>query len=148
MTAKTNNRSIFASFQPMDNPEIANCLGLYGFHLLGLDAQGEITKVDLCGLWVRLDSPRVKFAPDGGDPPSARAGRALELHQTATAMVRAQAPELAAPVAIFINDAGEVEAVELYEFLSRVPTFAADLPSLVNPAALQVARTGCEAPAF
>ena len=135
MTIESKDHYFYATIEPTRNAKIAGCIGYYSFNRLGLDDRGDVATVLLYGLWLRVDDNRVTFVPDGGEPPSARAGRALDLHQAATALIRAHADKLQTATAYYINDAGKVGSCELAEFLAdRVPGFGADLPSLTHPA--------------
>ncbi len=74
---------------------------------------------------------RIVFTYDGGDPPNARAGRALDLHQAAVERVRADALRLRKHVAFFLDDRDSLAAMPLDRWAKeRAPAVVAALPDL------------------
>lgn len=65
---------------------------------------------------------------DHRDPPSAKAGLALDLHQAATAIVRTDAPKLKERVAFYIDDTGKVaRSSEKAFYRDRAPVVVAGM---------------------
>lgn len=116
METNNLNQFFFVTFDPNDkDAEIENCLGFYSFRVLA-QPYGEPLSWLVYGMHVQDLHNRVVLTYAGGDPPSVRAGLALDLHQAAAARVRADARRIRKPVAFYIDDAGQVAAVAVDRF--------------------------------
>lgn len=144
----------FGAFKPCKNYEDLTQIGT--FELLHLDAleSGGVGLVPALACSVALKYGAVSINWESGNPPSAKAGRALDLQRAAAARVKATAAKLSAPRFYWLDAAGKVTegdesaiASRLRELLAlsadlAAPSFADDLraalfPHKVMPAAAQ-----------
>lgn len=110
------NKAVFARYNPKDiNTELEGCIGAYDFCQLNKE-NSEQPVILIYGLWVIKRGNRVSFAFAGGEPPSVRAGLALDLHQAAAARIRTDAPKIRHATAYYIDDAGKIAASSLTAF--------------------------------
>lgn len=110
--------------------DVPNCIGFYSFRVIERTRYGIVPAM-IYGLWVQSIGGRIVFTYDGGDPPSARAGAALALHQAAIARVRADALRLRKHVAFFLDDGGNLAAMRFDRWMKeRAPAVLAGAPDL------------------
>jgi len=125
------NKSVFSTFEPIKDKDNPDKIGFYGFHLLEYDPTGGLSDALIYGASVYKRHGHVMMEYDGGDPPSARAGLALDLHCGAVASVKKSAASATESQAYFIDDAGKLAVSSLAWFkATRAPAVVAIAPAM------------------
>lgn len=131
MMNETINKAVFCNYIVSKENADKDQIGYFMFNLLQNNSDGSIgATLHYLAKVYRRDN-RVIINYDCGNPPSARAGNALDLHHAAAAVVRKDAAKIKADTAFFINDAGKLAAMPLADFYAkRAPEVIATAPAL------------------